>query len=339
MKEVLFLRLEIFKEFELIDMIYSYESFEHTRKFADCGEFSLKLNNFKDNNILSPNNIILIDNTPYIIENINRYKNANKTIETEVTGRSLKAILDRRVIPNFTLNTNTTYEQQIYKLVQDNYIKPTDNNRKVDFIKNANLKNINLKPTQEIVYENKYLLDLIIEICKLCDLGFDMKYFPEEKQIVFEVLQGNDLTDDVVFSEQFNNITDLEIYNQTKDYKNICYYKNGETVCVMGTGVGLDRREHIISGDMSEAIKQLEDRKETLSIECSVLSNEQFKYKIDWDLGDIVLIEDKGLNIFISKRIIEIKETINESHYIELVFGDKILNIYEKLGRRLYARS
>lgn len=333
------MRLEIFKNFELIDMIYSYESFEHTRKFADCGEFSLKLNNFNDINILSPNNIILVDNIAYIIENVHRYKNANKTIETEITGRSLKSILDRRVITNFTLNTNATYEQQIYKLIQDNYISPLDNNKKVDFIINANLKNINLKPNQEVIFENKYLLDLITEICKLCDLGFDMKYLPEENQIIFEVLEGKDLTNDVVFSEQFNNITDLEIYNQTKDYKNICYYKNNENIEVIGTGIGLDRREHIVSGDISEAIKQLEDRKEALSIECSVLSNEQFKYKIDWNLGDIVLIEDKGLNIFIEKRIIEIKETINESYYVELVFGDKILNIYEKLGRRLYGRS
>ena len=333
------MRLEIFKNFELIDMIYSYESFEHTRKFADCGEFSLKLNNFNDINILSPNNIILVDNIAYIIENVHRYKNANKTIETEITGRSLKSILDRRVITNFTLNTNATYEQQIYKLIQDNYINPINNHRKVDFIKNANFKNINLRPNQEVIFENKYLLDLIIEICKLCDLGFDMKYLPEEKQIIFEVLEGKDLTNDVVFSEQFNNITDLEIYNQIKDYKNICYYKDNENISVIGTGIGLDRREHIASGDISEAIKQLEDRKEALSIECSVLSNEQFKYKIDWNLGDIVLIEDKGLNIFIEKRIIEIKETINESHYIELVFGDKILNIYEKLGRRLYGRS
>ena len=333
------MRLEIFKNFELIDMIYSYESFEHTRKFADCGEFSLKLNNFNDINILSPNNIILVDNIAYIIENVHRYKNANKTIETEITGRSLKSILDRRVITNFTLNTNATYEQQIYKLIQDNYINPINNHRKVEFIKNANFKNINLRPNQEVIFENKYLLDLIIEICKLCDLGFDMKYLPEEKQIIFEVLEGKDLTNDVVFSEQFNNITDLEIYNQIKDYKNICYYKDNENISVIGTGIGLDRREHIVSGDISEAIKQLEDRKEALSIECSVLSNEQFKYKIDWNLGDIVLIEDKGLNIFIEKRIIEIKETINEGHYIELVFGDKILNIYEKLGRRLYGRS
>ncbi len=333
------MRLEIFKDFELIDMIYSYESFEHTRKFADCGEFSLKLNNFNDINILSPNNIILLDNIPYIIENVHRYKNANKTIETEITGRSLKSILDRRVVTNFTLSTNITYEQQIYKLIQDNCISPIDNNRKIDFIKNSTLKNINLRPNQEIVFENKYLLDLIIEICKLCDLGFDMKYLPEEKQMIFEVLQGNNLTNDVVFSEQFNNIADLEIYNQTKDYKNICYYKYNENINVIGTGTGINRREHIVSGDMSEAIKQLEDRKEVLSIECSVLSNEQFRYKLDWNLGDIVLIEDKRLNIFIEKRIIEIKETINESHYIELAFGDKILNIYEKLGRRLYGRS
>ncbi len=333
------MRLEIFKDFQLIDMIYSYESFEHTRKFADCGEFSLILNNFIDINILSPNNIILVDNIPYIIENIHRYKNANKTIETEVTGRSLKAILDRRVITNFTLNTNITYEQQIYKLIQDNYINPSDNNKKVDFIKNANLKNISLKPTQEISFENKYLLDLIIDICKLCNLGFNIKYLPEPRQMVFEVLEGNDLTNDVVFSEQFNNITDLEIYNQTKDYKNICYYKDNENINVIGTGTGLNRREEIVSGDISEAINLLENKKEALSIECSVLSNEQFKYKIDWNLGDVVLIEDKGLNVFIEKRIIEIKETINENHYIELVFGDKILNIYEKLGRKLYGRS
>lgn len=328
------MRLEIFNGFELVDMIYEFASFEREKKYAAAGDFTLTLNSLEYVDSLKRDNYIVIDGDCYVIENVHRFKNEKGEIELEVTGRHLNSILDRRVLASLTVGTGSTYEAQMYALVNGTFINPADPNRKIPFMRAAVLKGLPAAPAESSVLEDKNVLEILEEICPAAGLGFRMNFLPEVQQFEFEVYQGRDLTGEVFFCEDFGNVADSELYEQGRDYRNVGYLNNDGALTQVGNAAGLARREFILNGgDTGDVKTRLAESAVLISAECAVLLTEQFIYREDWDLGDTVSFIDRRLGFVVEKPVMEIKETYTDKMDIDVVFGDRIPTVFEKLRR------
>ena len=329
------MRIEVFKNFELVDMLFEFTSFRGIRRYRGAGEFELVLPNLYAVDTLEIGNLLLINQDFYIIENYSRYKNIDNQLRFEVSGRQLSSILDRRIISSLTINTSQTYEQQMYALVQANFISPSDSNRKVDGLINAVSKNLSASPTIQYSLENMTALDALSNLATNAGLGFKVWVDFENMGFVFEVYEGKDKSEEVFFSEDFGNILDSEIYKRTSDAKNVAYLKNGSTLTQVGSANGINRKEIIVIGNETATAKEeLSRRKEIASAECQIALTQQFVYKDDWDLGDTVSFIDKKLGFIVEKPILEIAEYYTDKLELEVVFGDKEPTLIDKLKGR-----
>lgn len=328
------MRLEIFNGFELVDMIYEFAGFEAERKYAGAGDFTLTLNSLEYAGSLKRDYYVVADGDCFVIENIHRFNNEKGEIELEVTGRHLNSILDRRAVASLTVGTGSTYEAQIYALVNSTFINPADPDRKIPFMTAAALKGLAAAPTESQTIKSKNVLEILEEICPAAGLGFRVNFLPESQQMEFEVYQGRDLTGEVFFSEDFGNVADSELYEQGRDHRNVGYLNNDGTLTQVGNAAGLPRREFILEGDSTDDVKtQLAASAVLTSAECAVILTEQFVYREDWDLGDTVSFIDNRLGFVVEKPVLEIKETHTDKMNIDVVFGDKIPTVFEKLRR------
>ncbi|NCD04246.1 MAG: hypothetical protein EOM00_14900 [Clostridia bacterium] len=329
------MRIEVFKNFELVDMLFEFTSFRGIRRYRGAGEFELVLPDLYSVDTLEIGNLFLVNQDFYIIENYSRYKNIDNQLRFEVSGRQLTSILDRRIISSLTINTSQTYEQQMYALVQSNFVNPTDVNRKIDGFVNEGLKGLSQTPGVSYTLENMTILDALSNMAVNAGLGFKVWADFANMGFVFEVYEGNDKTEEVFFSEDFGNILDSEIYIRTSDTKNVAYLKNGSTLTVVGNASGINRKETIVIGnEAAMAEEELSRRKEIASAECQIALTQQFVYKQDWDLGDTVSFIDKKLGFIVEKPILEIAEYYTDKLELEVVFGDKEPTLIDKLKGR-----
>ena len=112
-------------------------------------------------------------------------------------------------------------------------------------------------------------------------------------------------------------------------------------VVEVGGGSGLDLREMFVDArDLSpedltaaqykEVLKQrgyeaLQEAIEAESLECETAPEINFKYKSDYDLGDIVTIKKKSWGLYMNKRITEIQEVYEYGGgYVVPTLGDPL---------------
>jgi Siphovirus ReqiPepy6 Gp37-like protein/F5/8 type C domain len=75
-------------------------------------------------------------------------------------------------------------------------------------------------------------------------------------------------------------------------------------------------------------------------LEGQVLTNSPFEYENDYDLGDIVTIQNKDWNITMNARITEVKEIYEQSGFqIEATFGNKRPTLIDKIKREFSQMS
>ena len=328
------MRLEIFDGFTLVDMIYDYASFERGRKYAGVGDFTLVLNSLEYVPVLKRDNYIVAGNDCYIIENIHKYKNEKGEIELEITGRHLNSILDRRVVGSWTLSTGSTYESQVYNLINANFINPSDPDRKIPFLVNAPSKGLAAKPDMEQEFESANILGILEHIMPLAGLGFRINFNPEQGNMEFEIYQGVDRTEGIFFSEAFGNLAESELYEQGRDYRNVGYLNTDGKLTKTGSGTGIDRREFIQDGDdIADVAATLAGQRVLTSAECVIFPDGEFAYRQDWDLGEVVTFIDHDLGFTMEQRVLEIKETYADGRAdIDVTFGDRIPTVWDKLS-------
>lgn len=160
-----------------------------------------------------------------------------------------------------------------------------------------------------------------------------------------EQLQGTIKHPYIIFSEKKNNLINGKLTNDNSNYKNVGYAAGGgenenRLIIVLGTATGFNRREvyidlnNITEPDelRQEGQKQLDTYKIIQSIEGKIYQIPNMQYEKDWDLGDLVTIENGG--IYEDKRIIQVKEIYERNNInIEVGFGDKIPSLAEQIKK------
>jgi hypothetical protein len=344
--------------FNLLGEINPEYFFIH-EEFNSCGKFELRINRHKKyvEHLQEGNIVFLNEEDAGIIEHKEiQVDEAGKVSEDWlIKGYTLKGILrDRITIPigdNAYDEITADAESVLKHYIENNIVAPTDPLRKIDSLVLGENKKRGINTTWKSSHKN--LAEELKKISSYTNLGFQMKIDFIKKKFVFDILEGKNLTqkqqvnDPVLFSIDFANIKSQNYVESSLDHKNFAYVAGqGEgkdrQIKTVGTSAGLKRKEIFIdardinTGLHERGLQKLKEYQKIKTFEGEVLNTGPFNYKADWDLGDIVTLQNRDWGITIDARITEIKKTYSENGLdIDVNFGNKIPTILDKIKREI----
>ncbi len=306
----------------LIGLIDVFDSLRWRRRYFQPGEFELHLKYTAENTkLFEEDNIIARRDADEagIIEGISIDKD-----DIAVKGRFLSSLIERRIVMKETV-LNTTAELAMRTLVS--------NMNAIPFLELGELKNFKDTVDLQVTYKN--VCTTLTKIAQVSNIGYRVRFDRKNKKLLFECYQGinrcaaQNVNPRVIFSEEFENVTDSKYSLETKNYKTVAIVAGeGEgtarVIVTVGDTTGLERRELFVDakdiqkGDLTDnGYKALLIQRGNEALAQSV-KNETFEsnvnlqsslvYKKDFDLGDIVTCRNRAWNKAIDVRITEIEE-------------------------------
>lgn len=265
-------------------------------------------------------------------------------------------------------NTQSNAESVMLHYVTNNLISPTDPNRIMSDLVLSNNQSRGMTVSWQSRYKN--LAEELAEISAISGLGWNVDIDTVVKKFVFKVLQGRNLTTNqsvlppVIFSPEFNTLAQLSYTESDLNYRNVAIVAGqGEgadrRIVEVGNAVGRDRYEIFV--DARDVAEQTEDEtpvarpvqdiindltirgQQTLTeyqqeiyLEGQGLQTKNLQYERDYDLGDLVTLQEKEWGITRDTRITEVKEIYEPSgKRIELVFGFSRPTLISKIKQQL----
>ncbi|RDE19252.1 siphovirus ReqiPepy6 Gp37-like family protein [Parageobacillus thermoglucosidasius] len=363
-------------QLDLLAEIDNHESLLFTRRWHEVGEFELRINRHKRHTeLLQRGNLIMLGasrNKVGIIRHreIELDENGKASENWLVKGIALKGVMAQRIVVPSVGDShdraNGSAETVMKHYVDRHVVNPVDAKRKIDMVVLA----LDQQRGSNISWESRFknLAEELVEISKASGLGWDVILDFERKKWVFDVFVGRDLTVNqsvnppVIFSPQFESLKQLSFVESDFNYRNYGYIAGqgeGEDrrVVEVGATEGLSRIETFIDArDISEEdenqqalpeaeiIAKLQQRgQQKLSefaqeffLEGQILTNSPFEYEKDYDLGDIVTIQNREWGVTRDARITEIKEIYEPGGFqIEATFGESRPTLIKKLKQEL----
>lgn len=310
-------------------LIENQTSVQWNRKYYDCGSFELHCPVTKNNqSLLQRGNLVWIRGAAEagVIENITIQQDDYQN-ELTVKGRFLESYMSRRLI-------RPTYDAQS-KRVEVAMREILTNAVAIPLVQLGELNGYEDTVTFQATYKN--LLDYEINLAKYANYGFRFRPDFTNKTITFEIYKGLDRTfqqnerNRVIFSDSYNNIQQAQYTLNDQLLKTVCYVGgegqgSARTYVVAGDDslTGLDRREVFLNASdvsseglttqeyqdalMQRGETELQHDALSSSVECTTNASGNFKYKTNYDLGDIVTIRKENWNLEIDLRITELTE-------------------------------
>lgn len=248
------------KELNTVGLIDSYRSLIWANRYRENGDCELYLE-------ASARNIELLRMGYYLMraddDMICRINKIELTTGTEdgnyltVTGIDAKAFLDQRIIWT-TSACNGNVEQFIRQLVKDAIISPTDARRAVNLITLGALAGLTDTAAEQVSYKN--LGEKIREYCSAYGWGYRFR-LNEDNKFAFELYAGADRSENVMFSDQYENLSSSQYTDSCEEMNNVALIGGqGEGSArlkgTLGTASGEDRYEQFIDADdLSPQIK------------------------------------------------------------------------------------
>lgn len=279
----------------------------------------------------------------------------------------LKSIIGQRITlpPSHTAYDfrSSNAETVMKHYVNRNVINPNDSKRRIPQLTLAPDKNRGINISWQSRFKN--LVEEQEEISLNSGLGWIVSVDYKNKKWVFDVLEGRNLTVNqsvnppVIFSPSFDSVKNLSYTESELNYKNMAY--------VAGQGEGIERRvitlhdsnsginrhelfidardiaetdddeqplpeQQIIKALTERGQQQLQEFLQEQYLEGQILTKSSFKYEKDFDLGDIVTVQNKDWGVTLDTRITEVTEVYESSGFqLEAVFGNNRPTLIDKI--------
>lgn len=339
---------------EIVGIVDGYESVLWNLRYYDVGDFEIYVKaSAKTLALLQHDNYVVRFDSDMvgIIEHVKIETDPEKGDYIIVTGRDAKSLLDRRIIWSMTTLTGTV-EEGIRKLIEENLINPVMEARKMESVVLG--ASHGFTETMEAQYTGDNLLEVVKTLCVQNEYGFKVM-LNNNRNFEFQLYKGVDRSYNqskrpyVVFSPAFENIVTSNYECDKSTLKNACNVAGeGEGInrktCGVGSSSGFNRREIFVdarditsTGEddtvmtteeynsllIARGNENLAENRETITFEGEVESIRQYVYKRDYDLGDIVTVQNNyGITSY--PRIIEIIESHDQN-------GAKIIPAFETM--------
>lgn len=321
------------KNFEMVHIIDSYKSIIWTDRYNDAGDFELYTEVSGETLKYVEKDFYLTikeSERTMIVSTIAIESDRELGNFIQITGHSLEQILNRRIVWGLkTLNTNL--QNGIKTLLNESIISPSDANRKIPnfiFEEVSDSKITDIKVEQQYTGDNIY--DIVRTLCQDNDIGFKI-VLNSDNQFVFSLYSGVDRSYNqkknpcVTFSPRYDNLINSNYCETNLDYKTVTLIAGEDSgnnrkyrTYSISQDNGLYRRElftdardiqseyydennnkHTMTAAQYNAAldargkEKLEEYSATTAFEGEVETQNSFKYKEDYFLGDIVQIENE----------------------------------------------
>lgn len=276
-------------KFQVVDVLDTYQSFIWTDRYCGYGDFEIYAP--VDKNLLAVLKEgyylqIKESDRTMMIESIEIDTDAEEGAFVTITGRSLEAILERRVIWGQTVLEQEEEEkiplsEGVEKLLNENLIKPSIESRQIEgfaFDENRDDEAV----AGAWVYAQYFgdnLYDAVVGLCESFNLGFRVLLDIPSSTMTMTLYSGKDRSYDqmanphIVFSPDFENLLSSNYLNSKKAWKNAALVagegegSERELVDVnSGEYTGLERREVFVdAGSVSKTVYDDNGNSKTLS--------------------------------------------------------------------------
>jgi len=346
------------KGFNFLGEVDDYEALIFTRSWGGIGGFEIHINaNKKYTDKLRKENIVFVNEKKAGVI-LYREFSTDDNERLIVKGQQLKTYLGRRItIPptGRAQDYKNDYVENIMKhYVEANCVNPADTKRKIDRLRIAPVESRGIKTQYQTRFKN--LAEELEKLSLISGLGWDVYLDLKNKEFVFDVFEGRDLTaaqsvlPPAIFSVDYDNISSQKLIESAMGYKSTGYVGGqGEgidrTIQVVGEDAqGLERYEVFIdardiedSGDLSErGLQKLEELKEVMTFDNEILTQSNLVYEEDYNLGDLVTAINNKWRVVLDSRITEVTEIYEVGGYrINAVFGNNIPTLVERIKQEM----
>lgn len=346
------------KGFNFLGEVDDYEALIFTRSWGGIGGFEIHINaNKKYTDKLRKENIVFVNEKKAGVI-LYREFSTDDNERLIVKGQQLKTYLGRRItIPptGRAQDYKNDYVENIMKhYVEANCVNPADTKRKIDRLRIAPVESRGIKTQYQTRFKN--LAEELEKLSLISGLGWDVYLDLKNKEFVFDVFEGRDLTaaqsvlPPAIFSVDYDNISSQKLIESAMGYKNTGYVGGqgkgiDRTIQVVGEDAqGLERYEVFIdardiedSGDLSErGLQKLEELKEVMTFDNEILTQSNLVYEEDYNLGDLVTAINNKWRVVLDSRITEVTEIYEVGGYrINAVFGNNIPTLVERIKQEM----
>lgn len=255
------------EKFESICLIDEFKSLIWTDRYYSAGDFELCIaagSRFLQ--YIQEGNYAWIKESKHlmVIENIKITTDYDEGDYATISGRSLEALLDRRIVWDPTdISEGSSVQNGVKKLLTENIIAPENPKRKISnfvFVESDDPYITGL--TFGAQYGGDSLYDVICGICESFEIGFKIEYYDKYisngetlyDQFVFQLYHGEDRTYDqlknqyVIFSPKFENIINSDYLESDTNLKNVTLVGGEDN---RNTTVNLNQHSYLIDNTPS----------------------------------------------------------------------------------------
>ena len=316
-------------------------------RYRECGEFEIYIPASKELVELFQGDVIFTRDDNETIMLLEKFK---LTTDEEIgdflilSGRSLESIFERRVV-NKQTDLDGTLGEGVRRLLEFTCTNPSlsDRDRKIPSLQIGNLNSFTEHLGKQITGDT--LLNVLTELSVSYDCGVKLICDDTPNNFTFVLYRGRDMTKTVIFSPQFGNLSKSEFTFDYSNYFNYIYTAGegeGKDRVVIGYESddvdysmleGLNRREYWLeerncssNSDhpqsdtyyfvalQNKGREKCKELRPVVQYTGEVVDNGMYKYHVDYELGDTVLIENE-YGIQAKATIIEVTEVEDESGY------------------------
>ena len=339
------------ENFEKIAVVDSYTSLMWCKRYNEIGALDLEIE-------INPETLAVFKKHYYITRDDDDaiFRIEAREIDTNEDGNDVliigavdcKEILNQRIIwDQVNWGGGGTVENFIRQLITRNVLAPSTSGRVIHNFQLKTAKGFTETIEQQVTYDQ--LGDKIIELCQAFNYGWKITY--EQNKFKFDLYKGvdhsieQDTNTKLIFSAEYENLISSKYKEDMTEYKNVALVAGeGEGTerkkRTVGTATGLDRYEMFVDASgisrnegteeeidlvdyynmlIAEGKEKLAEQAMTKSFEGEV-DSDSYKYKTDYDLGDIVTVKNQ-YGITANARITEVIETWdNEGYTVEPKF-------------------
>lgn len=334
------------KEYQRIAVVDTFTSLMWCKRYYDVGALDLEIEASIENLKIFRKNYYITrddDDNIYRIEAIEIDTNEDGEDVLIIGAVDCKCILSQRITWSQVFSRNVTAENFIRDIINASFINPDAPDRKINNFRIEIPSLTTETTTRQSTYDD--IGEKVAEICRENQFGSRMS-LDADNRFVFGLYKGVDrsasqsVNPRIIFASNRENLFTAKYIFDSSKYKNTALIGgSGEGVerimASIETASGLDRREMFVDAGSVDAPKDdrpsyakalIAEGKLKLAETANVESFEgeidatSYRYKTDYDLGDIVTISNK-YGISIDARIVEIIETWDDTGYtVEPVF-------------------
>lgn len=325
-------------------IIDNYSSFTLETRYNELGTFELNiskdlLKHFDDRAIVECNEDLDFQSYVSYVEANTENENGNVTIK----GISLNYILSERVYAKEYSYSNVSLYSMLNSILSNTANSSTSGRNLNIIVEYSSVLLRNKIVSYSGQFEN--LHQILTNLCVKYDIGFNLK-LNESNELKLYIYNGEDLSNDIVFSRDRNTaLNSLYIRSSMKD-KNFFYIKGENNIIVTldkSNMVGLSRKEYLLDfSSVSQTVngsKMSEEQYRNLLLSMAEREFEnysliesldtepnfrKFKYGNDYKMGDIITSDESDFNIRVTKRVTGATQIWSEEgYYLSIILGSQ----------------